>query len=875
VTHISTTAPFPERLAAPRLGFWIKETAGLPRRDEPVSVGVPLPDGWADLRALTIVDENGHRNECQWDTLSYWPSGSPRWVLATSLISLGAHQELHYEVVRQSVVEPPQVQHHVWDRLAIAERPDTILSVPARDKAGSLGIDVRLEVVSGKGKVHAPRSCVTTAISSGPVCETHLVEGCLKKRRPIRFAVHITRFCAIPLLRIEVTLHNPRRAEHAGGFWDLGDPQSEWLRSATLHIETALPASRTVFWREGPEDTLKQTEEQNWSLIQRSSGGTNWRSRAHRDASGEVPLRLCGYEVLNGNRRTTGKRASPLVGLQNNTSGITVGMEDFWQKFPSGIEIDHSTLRVHLFPSSPDGVHELQAGEKTTRTIWIRLTPGRDAISDLGWIYCPLVAAPTADAFADSGSLEWHVPADSDQRQVGRQLTGELLEGHRNFFVKRELVDEYGWRNYGDFWADHEEAFAEQPKPIISHYNNQYDLLHGLLRQYLSTGDGRWWQLAAPLARHLLDIDIYHTAEDRAAYNGGLFWHTSHYLDAGGCTHRSYSRDMTGQKQRVFGGGPSNEHNYTTGLLLYYHLTGDRRAREAVLSLADWVIAMDDGCRHVLAPFSSARTGTASSTGSTDYHGPGRGVGNSINALIDAWQVTQRSVYLDKCRELIRRVAHPAEDVASLTLNNAELRWSYTVCLQALARYDEIVGHADRETCQYIQACLLNYGRWMLEQETLYLDDPGQLEFPTETWAAQDLRKGTCLMLIARYARGDEAERMVQRGEDILRVAWAQLMEFESRCCTRPGALVLQQLPFERYLRSAAGAASRGLPTAELAKIAWPPRPVFRSQKEQIRADVRTPAGMCRLAFRAMRPRPWTNFLPHTPLGAWFRRLTR
>ena len=35
------------------------------------------------------------------------------------------------------------------------------------------------------------------------------------------------------------------------------------------------------------------------------------------------------------------------------------------------------------------------------------------------------------------------------------------------------------------------------------------------------------------LARHVVDIDIYHTTNDKSAYNHGLFWHTEHYVDAG------------------------------------------------------------------------------------------------------------------------------------------------------------------------------------------------------------------------------------------------------------------------------------------------------------------------------------------------------
>src|SRR5262249_1449394 len=147
--------------------------------------------------------------------------------------------------------------------------------------------------------------------------------------------------------------------------------------------------------------------------------------------------------------------------------------------------------------------------------------------------------------------------------------------GANSLFARREVIDEYGWRNFGDFYADHEAAYCPDPPPVVSHYNNQYDVIYGTLLQYLRTGDGRWFELADPLARHVLEIDIYHTTQDRALYSGGLFWHTEHYRDAATGTHRGFSAAKARPGQPA-GGGPCAEHNYTTGLLHYYYLTGEK-----------------------------------------------------------------------------------------------------------------------------------------------------------------------------------------------------------------------------------------------------------------------------------------------------------
>ena len=200
-----------------------------------------------------------------------------------------------------------------------------------------------------------------------------------------------------------------------------------------------------------------------------------------------------------------------------------------------------------------------------------------------------------------SRAVSYLTPQVRDDNRDCLALINTAITGPFSFFERREISDEYGWRHFGDLYADHEAVGHQGTVPLISHYNNQYDAIYGLLIQYLRSGDGRWFHLMRDLARHVIDIDLYHTEEDRPDYNGGLFWHTDHYTDAATATHRSYSRtyrDRRGGSR--YGGGPSNEHNYTTGLLYYYYLTGDAAAREAV-AVADRVITMDQGWRPLVS----------------------------------------------------------------------------------------------------------------------------------------------------------------------------------------------------------------------------------------------------------------------------------
>ena len=109
---------------------------------------------------------------------------------------------------------------------------------------------------------------------------------------------------------------------------------------------------------------------------------------------------------------------------------------------------------------------------------------------------------------------------------------------------RREMIDEFGWRNFGELYADHESVDGSgHATRLVSHYNNQYDAVAGFITPF--PADRRSpvvdrWPTTSP--RHVADIDLYHTTRDRAAYNGGYFWHTQHYQPAGTATHRAYSR---------------------------------------------------------------------------------------------------------------------------------------------------------------------------------------------------------------------------------------------------------------------------------------------------------------------------------------------
>ncbi|HMB68880.1 MAG TPA: hypothetical protein VKU85_06195, partial [bacterium] len=574
-------------------------------------------------------------------------------------------------------------------------------------------------------------------------------------------------------------------AEHAGGHWELGDPGSVPIRDLALQLH--LRQAPRVSWSADLSAPLADTGNEPFELYQDSSGGENWRSPVHRVADGSIPVAFRGYRVRLGEVERTGHRATPRVAVHDGKGGVCVTPRWFWENFPAAIEAEDGTVALGLLPRQFAAPHELQGGER--KTFHATLSFGREALAEsVDAFRAPLLLHADPATFAASRALPYVTPEADDPHALYVRLVRQAVDGPDTFSAKRERIDEWGWRNFGDLWADHEAVASDAPEAFVSHHNNQYDVVHGALQQFARTGDARWHALMEELAWHVADVDVYHTVEDRNAYSGGLFWHTAHYVDAGLSTHRSYPRGAS------CGGGPDNEHNYPTGLAHRYFLTGNPHFHNAALSAADWAIRAEDGSDTPFHWLDRGPTGLASKTRSLDYHGPGRGAGNSIQALLDGWRLTGEERYLEHCRRILRRTIHPRDDPAAHDLLDAENRWSYTAYLQAVGRFLDEMAEAGRldDTYAYARASLLTYARWMADHERRTLDEPDRLEYPTETWAAQDVRKTEVFLFAALHATGDERDRFLERARWFLDESLARLDSFETKSRLRPVVLLMR-----------------------------------------------------------------------------------
>ncbi len=728
--------------------------------------------------------------------LDAWPDGSIRWALVDLLADTPAPPAMKPSDlgVTSSVTPPKNVRVSMNEKTVNVDTGAATFGFEFGGAFPFSSIDVGSQSpidISASGlQLDTSGAAMHFRITDVQVHETGPVRAEIELRAggvgpaPLDVSARIELFAGSATARLHLTLLNRRRARHPNGQWVLGDEGSVSLRSAALVLTVAGSIDRV---RCAAEDGSPLSDvELPFELFQESSGGDHWNGPIHRNRDGRVPLRFRGYRLRAGASERTGDRATPIVVVETDRGEIAVTAPRFWQNFPRAIGVDGRTIEIGLFPSQAPEPHELQGGEQKTHEVLIAF--GKDAVSDppLAWCHDPQFAYPPPQWCCSSGAVPFLIPECDDAKREYLDLVSLALDPARGLDAKNERADEYGWRNFGDLHADHESAFQSPDQPHVSHYNNQYDAMAGFAMHFLRTGDRRWWRLMTDLARHVRDIDIYRTTGDKAAYNGGLFWHTCHYTDAGTATHRTYPRGVPG-------GGPSSEHNYNAGLMLHYFMTGERASRDVAIDLGRWVIDMDDGRKTLFRWLAGGATGLASASGSMSYHGPGRGPANSILACLVAARLTNAPEYAAKADALIRRCIHPEDDVNARNLLDVEPRWYYTVFLQSLGWYLHQKGELGRldEMYAYARASLLRYARWMAVHERPYLDRPEVLEFPTETWAAQDIRKADVFLWAAQHTTAHERAQFLERARHFFEYSVSTLATKPTRHYTRPVVLLL------------------------------------------------------------------------------------
>ena len=207
---------------------------------EPITVGVPLPRGVIkDPRRLGLVGDDLTMVPLQALPTERWPDGSIRWALldfqATGLVASDRRYQLNLDC------DGPALH---TTRVEIAEAPERIVvdtgAAQFRLQAGA-AFPFAAVTVGGRAAIDASSSAFVVIDDQGKSWPAGVTKVEVEDRGPVRSSVRLDAYVGPrrrPLLqviarihffagsaatRIAITVRNPRRARHRGGFWDLGD----------------------------------------------------------------------------------------------------------------------------------------------------------------------------------------------------------------------------------------------------------------------------------------------------------------------------------------------------------------------------------------------------------------------------------------------------------------------------------------------------------------------------------------------------------------------------------------------------------------------------------------------------------------------------
>jgi hypothetical protein len=663
----------------------VEEPVGVERRQWPVSSGIPLPEGTLrDDQAAALFAAGGGELPLQTETLARWPDGSVRWLLLDFPVDLAAKEErlltLRYgtEVRRAPVESPVRIAQADDGKVTIETGPVRLEYDPkkfmpqgtARLTAGNGGPteDQRLTINCGSDGVALkdangqtlvpfgvgvpPAEFVVERAGSVRVCLR--ATGCFGREsaRMFRYVARIHAWRGQPWIRVFFTVINDRQ-----------DVLMAKLRGLEMR-----------FWCRGPVES---------ALLD----GQPVTAQSRLFQVDEKHVRL-NDEPADG-------RAGGWAAAGSERGGLAVGLRDFWQNWPKAISATgQGRIGLELFPELPQGLYDgkpleeenqlyyafrggqytLKVGVAKTHEVWVHYFAGKPNAQRLGGFFRavqePLLAVADP-AFGGAARALGDLPPADPTKYAG--YDGWFDRAFAKHLARREKDREYGVLNYGDWYGERK----------VNWGNLEYDLAHGLFLQYLRTGDRKYFLRGEQAARHHIDVDVIHAVNPLLknpwgpAPQVGEIW--LHCLNHTG----GYYEDAPLPVERTYQMGHSTNfgHVWVGGDFEYYYLTGDRRAKEVAIQMADAMV------RHCPTAYSDHIRGLGwpivlvlnayEATGDKKY----------LNAATACWEVLQKN--LDGQRGWVVRLAkghclHPERTC----YGNVPFMEGLTV--SALARYHRI-----------------------------------------------------------------------------------------------------------------------------------------------------------------------------------------
>jgi len=576
----------------------------------PIRTGVPFPFGaLPSLAQLRLEDgKSGMPVPAQFDALATWPDGSLKAVLVQFVGDLGPAK--HYRLAYGAGVSRGTPLRTITTpkadgRLTVDTGPmrfslngKGVLDGLWRDgnDDGQFSADERLidggdvfliDAFDGQEYTgSSAKSAVITLEEDGPLRAVVKVEGSLTNARGATHMKYLLRYYASQgsdKLDVELTVIDDRLEANVDK-----TPSTLAIAAKALGLRWNYVTSDAPSYRFGGE----------------SNGVYSGR------VSGEHYLLQTGeFHYVDGEDRGhtfayhgvgAGQKAPGWLALSTGNRHTTVMIRDFWQQFPIELSVNAKTFTAALFPvraltgapetapippsgkvyRRPNTFYFLRPGGAKTyqlRLVAHRNAPSTEELHDLNGSFqrheLDLVASPSW--YAASGV--WGQLTAGGPGSPSAGYDAALISDIYVPSIERNEGDAtmYGWRDYGDRlragWADVKNGLR-----IPSFYDDTHVGANNFFKQFIRTGEQRWYHLGEIATRHFMDVDVSHGPRQG-------YWKTGGAPQPAGeikCT----AHDSIDHEGRSLHWG----HAHVSGLSELYLLTGDKRSLDVLKEIGNW-----------------------------------------------------------------------------------------------------------------------------------------------------------------------------------------------------------------------------------------------------------------------------------------------
>jgi hypothetical protein len=358
--------------------------------------------------------------------------------------------------------------------------------------------------------------------------------------------------------------------------------------------------------------------------------------------------------------------------------GVCITPFQAHQNFPKGLKVHEGGIDVGILPEGEGPIKVLQGVAKTHRMqIYFHdqsMSLDEVVVQSLQFQYADVGMLPEA-WYRDSGVWEDLFPENVCQRIETRII--DVADG-RN----RGL----GMMHWGD-GPDHGYTQQGRGKGDLVWTNNEYDFPHCMFLYFAKMGERRFRDAGLVSAQHWMDVDFCHYSDDPMKM-GGQVIHTAGHVT----------------------GGVTPSHEWTEGLLDFYHLTGKREAYDKAISIADNVL------RQLASPKFSKLGGSQA-----------RETGWAMRGLIAVYHETKDEKYLDACKLIAEQFLAWRSEYGSFLApytSHTQVRVPFMIAIAVNALYRYYVATGDdripnlivEEMRDVLDHCVLADGRFFYKE---------------------------------------------------------------------------------------------------------------------------------------------------------------